>query len=66
MCPIPASRYWESTLMLSALFVLHCFWFFLLIKIAYKLITGDKANKIADEEYEITMKDQKTGGKKEK
>ena len=52
--------------MLSALFVLHCFWFFLLIKIAYKLITGDKANKIADEEYEITMKDQKTGGKKEK
>lgn len=64
--PEQPGSYWESTLMLSALFVLHCFWFFLLIKIAYKLITGDKANKIADEEYEITMKDQKTGGKKEK
>ena len=64
--PEQPGSYWQSTLMLSTLFVLHCFWFFLLQKIAYKLLTGGKANKIGDEEYEITMKDQKAGGKKQK
>lgn len=48
--------------MLMALALLHCFWFYLLNRIAYKLVMGNDANKVGDEEYEITMKD----GKKRK
>lgn len=42
--------------MLMALALLHCFWFYLLNRIAYKLVMGNDANKVGDEEYEITMK----------
>lgn len=49
----------EALCMLSALFLLHVYWWFLLNKISWKMITGQVANKAADDVYEITMKDSK-------
>ena len=43
--------------MICALFVLHCFWWVLLNRIAWKMIRGTKASKAGDEEYEYSMKD---------
>ena len=44
---------WLScNILLNVLFVLHIFWFYLLVKIAFKLVTGKKAHTAGEEEYE--------------
>ena len=50
-----------ANVMLVFLAVLHVWWFYLILRIAYKLIMGIKAADIADDEYEG-----EAGGKKTK
>ena len=47
------------TAMLSALFVLHVFWWYILNRIGFKLVMGQSGHTAGDEEYEISMKDKK-------
>jgi ceramide synthetase len=42
---------------LCALVVMHVWWFFLILRIAYRLIVGEKATDIAKDEYEGTSDD---------
>lgn len=51
--------YTTASIMLTSLLVLHIFWFYLLNRIAYKMIMGKAPNKAGDDVYEITMKDKK-------
>jgi ceramide synthetase len=41
-----------SNILLLLLQILHIFWFFLLLRILFKLVSGTKAHKIGEEEYE--------------
>jgi ceramide synthetase len=45
--------------MLYSLFLLHCFWWVLLNRIAWKMLNGKDASKAGDEEYEYTMQDER-------
>ena len=47
------------TALLFALFCLHIFWWLLLNRIGMKVLGGQKGHEAGDEEYEITMKDEK-------
>ena len=49
-----------ANVMLVFLAVLHVWWFYLILRIAYKLIMGIKAADIADDEYEGGAKKKKT------
>ena len=54
--PWPGSS--KGVLMIVALFLLHCFWWLLLNKIALKLFRGTDSHTAGNEEYEYTMQDQ--------
>ena len=41
-----------GTFMLCALAVLHCFWFYLMNRIAYKMMKGVSPQQVGEEEYE--------------
>jgi len=41
-----------SNILLNVLLGLHIFWYYLLLRILYKLIVGKKAHKVGEEEYE--------------
>merc|ERR1712072_701832 len=56
--PFPDLPGWYPWVLLVALFGLHVFWWFLMNKIAYKMVVkGKKPNKAGDECYEGSMKD---------
>ena len=48
-----------NPIMLGTLFVLHIWWWGLMNRIAYKLVTGVKGLSAGNVEYEYTMKDKK-------
>ena len=56
----------QSDIGLGILCVLHGFWFFLMLKIAYKLLTGKKASQAGREEYEGASESDSDAGKKDK
>ena len=56
----------QSDIGLGILCVLHGFWFFLMLKIAYKLPTGKKASQAGREEYEGASESDSDAGKKDK
>ena len=42
----------SANILLNVLLLLHIYWFVLLIRIAYKIISGVNTHKVGEEEYE--------------
>lgn len=57
--PFPDIQGWYPWPMLVVLFCLHVFWWYLMNRIALKLVRGVKSHTAGNEEYEYSMKDQK-------
>ncbi len=57
--------YWRCVILLVVLLLLHIYWTYLLLRIAYKIIVYGDTKKVEGEEYEINEKKKKEKKEKE-